>query len=515
MGTVLSCGSAMKSIKIKRSHSSIFGRQSLEFILPPQACQSRQASPANSVFVLVSTIIGGGILSLPYTFWKAGCLYGPVMVIALGLISDFTVYLMILSSRYSGGTTYEEVGLRAFGAKMRYFTLFLLFLLLIMSCIGYVTLIRDLLSPLVELVSGYKFHFFGRSLVTLAGIGLVSPACFLDTLHSLRFNSVVSLFSIIILTVTIGYRSVQSMSSTYEGKMVTPLADHLNNLKWTTDFDSIIYVLPIISVAFLCHFNVLTVHMELIDPTRLRIQGIIHTVIFLCGFLYITLGLFGYLYARSKTAGNILNNFPSDDPIISIGRLALVCTLLMNFPLLVLPCRSTIQRTIGLIKKIYRGEVETRKELLSKLPQSPCRHRTCHTPKSLNFAPPTLHSPNEPCRFISNYGTSNEDIHSHDTSEIDLPPVTSRFQHITVTLSILIFTFCIGVSVKNIATIWNLMGSYVSLFIAYTLPAAFYLKIRKSHPLSATSIAAWIVFLGSLIMFGMILVNDLHSLFSS
>merc|ERR1719510_33074 len=99
--------------------------------------------------------------------------------------------------------------------------------------------------------------------------------------------------------------------------------------------------------------------MELIDPTRLRIQGIIHTVIFLCSSLYITLGLFGYLYARSKTEGNILNNFPSHDPIISIGRLALVCTLLMNFPLLVLPCRNTIQRTIGLIKKIYRGELET------------------------------------------------------------------------------------------------------------------------------------------------------------
>ena len=47
-----------------------------EFFHPAPECESREGSIFSSVFTLVSTIIGGGMLSLPYAFSKSGIAFG-------------------------------------------------------------------------------------------------------------------------------------------------------------------------------------------------------------------------------------------------------------------------------------------------------------------------------------------------------------------------------------------------------------------------------------------------------
>ena len=45
----------------------------------------------------------------------------------------------------------------------------------------------------------------------------------------------------------------------------------------------------------------------------------------------------GYLFSLDLTCGDILNNYKNEDPVVSVGRIGLVTTLAMSFPLLVMP----------------------------------------------------------------------------------------------------------------------------------------------------------------------------------
>jgi len=50
-------------------------------------------------------------------------------------------------------------------------------------------------------------------------------------------------------------------------------------LWWPASIEDYIYTLPIESVAFLCHFNVLPMQDELIRPTRRRVRKVTHSTI--------------------------------------------------------------------------------------------------------------------------------------------------------------------------------------------------------------------------------------------
>ena len=66
----------------------------------------------------------------------------------------------------------------------------------------------------------------------------------------------------------------------------------------------------------------------------------------LASLLYLSVGIFGYIYARSHTDGNILNNFRISDPLAVLGRLALACCIIGGLPLIVLPSRELLGKLL-------------------------------------------------------------------------------------------------------------------------------------------------------------------------
>ena len=50
---------------------------------------------------------------------------------------------------------------------------------------------------------------------------------------------------------------------------------------------SAFYAMPIVAVAFLCHFNVLPTHCELRRPTRRRIGSVVHLTMLFCSVFYL------------------------------------------------------------------------------------------------------------------------------------------------------------------------------------------------------------------------------------
>lgn len=184
-------------------------KKSIDWLHPPADSPEREASAMTSVFNLVSTMVGGGVLCLPYAFSLAGVVLGPILLVLCALASDFSLYILIAGSRRTGATSYGGVTAAAFGRAMEHVTSLNVLLLTFLACIGYMILIRNNVGSLVEFVLGRVLTGNQRNLVLVVCVLVILPVACLRSLNALRFSCVVSFASICLLALCTGYRSIE------------------------------------------------------------------------------------------------------------------------------------------------------------------------------------------------------------------------------------------------------------------------------------------------------------------
>lgn len=217
-----------------------------------------------------------------------------------------------------------------------------------LSCWCAVSSVRDLCTPLLELTFHTEFGPIGRFLIVASVLLLILPLCLQKSLSTLGWTSIVSIVAMLILAYCVVFRGFQALLLSYREPYHARFQD--GGLKlWPTSWSDAIYAAPIFACSYTCHFNVLPLHQELIHPTRPRIKKMINYVIIACSALYLTIGVFGYVYARDFTDGNILNNFSSHDPLATVGRLALAFCIISGLPMIVLPSRGLLGKMIHIL----------------------------------------------------------------------------------------------------------------------------------------------------------------------
>ncbi|GBG26326.1 Sodium-coupled neutral amino acid transporter 1 [Hondaea fermentalgiana] len=517
----------------------------------------RQSSRSSSVFSLVATMVGGGVLSLPYALQRTGVALGLTYLLGSGVIGAFSIRLLLSASRRSGAQSYEEVVERSFGLKAKYLTMLLLIAMTFLASVAYLVLARDLAVPLVEayIADDDGLSKQGHNIVAILCLLPVIPLCYATSLHSLRFTSLSSLLALLVLTAAVIWRCADRATH------VRPI--RTEDIKWVSaDPEATLYALPFFELSFMCHFNVLPVHSGLRKPTRTRLDCVVFSTIFSALCFYVIVSISGYLFAydhkcdahSSSTCvdnvpDNILNAFDRNDGLINLGRAGFLCALMLSFPLLVLPCRDTVIRLGTLL--IYgsgkrRNFSEADERLLSRTSLDHIEESN-HSADGAHDAYVAMQDQQQastggngnaptavpPMRHINVRDPldtpMNEDelaiIDTEDSPEFRTPQMerTRRrltrtllrplnfwtkagLVHFAVTSLILVFSVFSMVAVPGVAVVWNLCGSSVSMLLAFILPSASYIALRspdgffKPKSRDARLVAAWILLVVSCIL---------------
>lgn len=92
----------------------------------------------------------------------------------------------------------------------------------------------------------------------------------------------------------------------------------------------------------MCHHNSLLIYGSLKTPTIDRFSRVTHYSTGISMVFCLLMALAGFLTFGDKTLGNVLNNFPADNVMVTIARLCFGLNMLTTLPLEAFVCREVM-----------------------------------------------------------------------------------------------------------------------------------------------------------------------------
>jgi amino acid permease len=446
--------------------------------------QVRRGTISSARFNILSTMVGGGCLSLPLAFQQSGnSLLGPLMLIVVAFISDFCFRLLVASAnrldpphQYRPGKhSFESITSAAFGPKAYVMSMTLVTAMCFFGAVGYSVLLRDMVEPINDLIQLHiPSEWLHKNLTLFTVMVAVTPLCTLQTLTALKSCGAASMMSILILGSCIVFRSIQCNMDAPEPfyKYLTFFPENPREL-----LDAV----PLYISCFVCHYNILPVHNELREPTSKRVSWWLRSTTWFAGILYLIMGFAGSAYghctATGRVQGNVLLDFDEDDPLLLVGRMCLALTITLAFPMLVIPARDIVLRSILL----------------------PCLEPTSPVEEST-----TMEALQEPL-LEEGGGNTNTNTNTNTTMEMNgvaesssptEPPTASFFLRLLTATVIFWTAGGVASCVESIDIVWDLLGSSLSILLSQLIPCGCYLVItRDQEGHLASKLLAWLVIL--------------------
>ncbi|XP_048341792.1 probable sodium-coupled neutral amino acid transporter 6 isoform X4 [Sphaerodactylus townsendi] len=282
----------------------------------PGGCRRlrNSASPGTSfgfsVFNLMNAIMGSGILGLAYAMAKMGIIGFSLLLLLVAVLAAYSVFLLLSLCIRTAVTSYEDLGLFAFGSLGKVLVASTIIIQNIGAMSSYLLIVKsELPRAIAGLLSGDHggaWYLDGQLLLLITSVCIVFPLALLPKIGFLGYTSSLSFFFMVFfaLVVIIKKWSIPCPlppNAVVEFLQVSNSTEDCKPALFNFSKESA-YVIPIMAFSFLCHTSVLPIYCELQSPSRSRMQKVANTGIGLSFLVYLLSALFGYLtfYGPSK-----------------------------------------------------------------------------------------------------------------------------------------------------------------------------------------------------------------------
>ncbi|GMM35902.1 aspartate/glutamate transporter [Saccharomycopsis crataegensis] len=458
---------------------------------------------------LLNTIIGAGLLAMPFGIKANGLTLGVFVIIFCACCSMFGLYLQGRCAKYNrpGHSSFFAL------SQLTYPSLSVLFDLgIAVKCFGvgvsYLVVIGDLLPKIMEsLLSDdtlqQKPYLVERNFwISIVMFMVVAPLSFLRKLDSLRYASMVALSSVAYLSILV-----------VEHFLKNDIPNEIKgDVRYFTPYSatSMFSAFPLFVFAYTCHQNMFSLLNELKDKSNGNINKVISSAICTAMFLYIFVGATGYLTFGDNVQGNIIVMYPAAISS-TIGRIAIVVLVTLSFPLQCHPARASINHIVHYIS-VRKIEIESRANSVSSHIQrtasgifralsfsSTNSGSNLLTPRasgSRNYSSTNLNSDQQAPLIPNTLNASAPATDVEDEADsLVIPKMRKNKKHATVvelptkkfiilTTIIVLFSYILALKVRSLEHVLGFVGATGSTSISFILPGIFgYKLIGSDYPI--------------------------------
>eukprot|EP01084_Bolivina_argentea_P281553 481749_1 len=157
---------------------------SVELFHPSFSDPSRQVGVMNTAWILMCTVLGGSILSLPYAIHCCGLVPGMLLLLLTGAAADSSIYTLTSCSRRSGKETFTEIMEVAFGHQVKLIACIMFVMVTFVPLVAYTILLRDLSWPLILKSPGERM--LSPNLLMILLVMVIAPACIVKGISSVQ-----------------------------------------------------------------------------------------------------------------------------------------------------------------------------------------------------------------------------------------------------------------------------------------------------------------------------------------
>lgn len=417
----------------------------------------RKATQASCFFNLANTIIGSGMLGLPYAYSASGWVIGTMLLVICGCSSAFALHTLSLCAMKIGGpSSFYSVASHALPA----FTLVIDGAVAI-KCFGvatsYLIVIGDLMPDVMQQL-GASDVAQTRELWVFLGFCVVAPLCCLRNLDSLKFTSSMSIgFVIFLMLLVVLYsanvKGLDACAATDDGSTCVG-----NTVAATVDAHTF-QVLSIFVFGFTCQQNIFAVTNEIEHPTQTRVNTVIFCAVGLAFCVYMIVAGCGYKTYGSEVEPDILENYPNNY-LTSVARLFVSFLVAFSYPLQCHPSRRSILSLLHHWDNYRNGVVDAPVD--SSAVRSPMQQGGQN-----NVVFDTKKEAPAP-------------VDSHGGGVV-LDEEAQKVRYTIVTCCFLGFSLLIALTVTNLSTVLAFVGATGSTTVSYILPGFFYYIIFKDE----------------------------------
>lgn len=397
------------------------------------------ASKASSFVSLVKTIVGAGILSMPFAFSTDGIAVGVLIVLLAALTSGYGLFLQVYVSKYvpPGHATFFNL------CSITYPHLSVIFdLAIAIQCFGcaisYLVLIGDLMPTIILSVPGVDESNIRAFWIIASGLVCV-PLSFLKNLDSLKYTSIIGLMAI-------AYMVLLIIGHLFAGDIP---ASERGDVAWVPlSFTGVFSTFSIIVFAFTGHQNMFSIINEAADRSLSAMSTLANLTIGCAAVLFIAVGLAGYLTFGDAVLGNVILLYHSAWST-TFGRISIIFMMLCSFPLMLHPARISVNNIYYWLKLNWFGS----------------------------------HSPEADQQPLDSSFLLPENIEANQNTKVKaavvVPFPTKTFY--TITVFLLVTGYTLAVSIESFALVLAIVGATGSTAISFILPGLFGYKLIGSE----------------------------------
>jgi len=438
-----------------------------------------------SVFALCSSVVGSGVLVLPYTMMELGPLLAYVLLAIAATASYVSLCICCAGMCATDTYSYVEMLLTLFSEG---FAILLIGVLVIacfgISC-GHLVLATQLFLELMHSVNVPE-RLCSRGLVTsLLACFPIFPLSLFRNLSNFRHFTTVTILAVSYLTLLVIARSPHYQAS----------ADLESGWWWRiADVWQAPKCLSICFYAYTMHMNVFICYKELQDPTTQRVRKVLTRSTLVQTLLYATIAFFSFISFGAQTPDNMMAGYNKGDVFANLGRLFLSCQLLLAIPLTVQPGRTYLWPLwCFVLKWRCSGPVSTSDiggvQFVQTAPRAVTGAREAVRPLPLSSL---RESDNLPLEDNSVSVSEFDDGPSAVILE-GIYQVMPLPAHIIITSGFVFLVTIVVILVPSVSDLIALVGGFACVTYIFVLPVAIALKLRSiPEALSETSVAAFV-----------------------
>ncbi|XP_072947211.1 uncharacterized protein [Epargyreus clarus] len=280
---------------------------------------------------LANSIIGVGILAMPFCFQQCGVLLATLILVLMGLVSRLCCHFLLKSAIITRRRNFEFLAFHVFGPSGKMAVEVGIIGFLMGTCIAYFVVVGDLGPQIIaKLLNINQSDILRTSIMVIVSLVCVLPLGLLRNVDSLSNVS----------AATIGFYFCLVIKVVAEAAGQLLAAEWARVAMWRPA--GLLQCVPIISMALFCQTQLFEIFESMPSLSLEKMNLVTKNAINICTVVYFTLGVFGYVaFGSQDISGNILMSL-SPTMASDVIKLGFVMSLAFSFPLIIFPCRASL-----------------------------------------------------------------------------------------------------------------------------------------------------------------------------